>query len=141
RSGELLYHMVARSSVRDRLADIFPARVLAANKWNDLLRQLQPQVPETVGQDRGGITFLPYDQHPVFEVIAEDWLSLLELELPGFDVVPYLVTTGTFGLLRYQLHTSARLLGKEGLVPIVCEVVAPRKGLVREQSIESFDAN
>ncbi len=141
RSGELLYHMVARSSVRERLAAIFPARVLAANKWNDLLRQLQPQVADTVGQDRGGDTFLPYDQHPVFEVIAEDWLSLLELELPGFDVVPYLVTTGTFGLLRYQLHTSARLLEKEGLVPIVCEVVAPRKGLVREQSIESFDAN
>jgi len=141
RSGELLYHMLARSSIRDRLAAIFPARVLTTNKWNNLIKQMQPQMADIAGPDRGVDTFLPYDQHPIFELIAEDWLSLLELELPGFDVVPYLVTTGAFGLLLYHLHTSARLLGHDGLTPIVCEVVAPRKGLVREQSIECFDAN
>lgn len=141
RSGELLYHMVARSSIRDKLAAIFPPRILANNKWNALIKQLQPQVADAPGPDRGVDTFLPYDQHPIFELIAEDWLSLLELELPGFDVVPYLVSTGAFGLLLYHLHTSAGLLGRVGLTPIVCEVVAPRKGLVREQSIESFDEN
>lgn len=141
RSGELLYHMLARSSVRKQLAAIFPARVLAGDKWNVLLQQLQPVTADTQVQKRGLDTFLPYDQHPNFDLIAEDWLALLELELPGFDVVPHLVTTGAFGLLLYHLHTSVRLLGREGLTPIICEVVAPRKGLVREQSIESFDAN
>lgn len=141
RSGELLYHMLARSSIRSRLAEIFPTRVLAANKWNMLLKQLQPPMAETAVTERGDETFLPYDQHPNFDVVAEDWLALLELELPGFDVVPYLVTVGAFGLLLYHLHTSARLLGREPRVPIICEVVAPRKGLVREQSIESYDAN
>ena len=141
RSGELLYHMMARSSVRERLAVVFPARVLVANKWNVLLKQLQPATADTDVEKRGVDAFLPYDKNPNFELIAEDWLALLELELPGFDVVPYLVTSGAFGLLLYHLHTSARLLGREGLTPIICEVVAPRKGLVREQSIECFDVN
>jgi len=141
RSGELLYHMLARSSARKQLAAIFPARVLAGDKWNVLLQQLQPATADTQVEKRGLDTFLPYDQHPNFDLIAEDWLALLELELPGFDVVPHLVTTGAFGLLLYHLHTSARLLGRKGLTPIICEVVAPRKGLVREQSIESFDVN
>ena len=118
-----------------------PARVLVGDKWNLLLQQLQPPTADTQVEKRGLDTFLPYDQHPNFDLIAEDWLALLKLELPGFDVVPHLVTTGAFGLLLYHLHTSAHLLGREGLTPIVCEVVAPRKGLVREQSIESFDAN
>jgi len=141
RTGELLYHMIARSSLNGRLAKLFPARVLGANKWNVLLKQLQPPTAETDVEKRGLESFLPYDQHPNFDLIAEDWAALLELELPGFDVVPYLVTSGAFGLLLYHLHTSARLLGRDGLTPIICEVVAPRKGLVREQSVECFDAN
>ncbi|MHB8655811.1 MAG: hypothetical protein ACYDA9_18260 [Terriglobia bacterium] len=141
RSGELLYGMVARSSLRERLATVFPERVLATNKWNLLVKQLQPPTAETTAAKRGVDAFLPYDQHPNFELIAEDWLCLLELELPGFDVVPYLVTAGTFGLLLYHLHTSMHLLGRERMPPIICEVVAPRKGLVREQSIECFEAN
>lgn len=141
RSGELLYHMIARSSSRERLAAVFPERVLRPNKWNLLLKQLQPPMAETAVAERGDDTFLPYDQHRNFDILAEDWLALLELDLPGFDVVPYLVTTGTFGLLLYQLHTSAGLLDLDVPSPIICEVVAPRKGLVREQSIDSYDAN
>lgn len=141
RSGELLYHMVARSSARERLARVFPERVLASNKWTLLVKRLQPPMAETAIAKRGVDAFLPYDQHPNFELIGEDWLALLELELPGFDVVPYMVTAGAFGLFLYHLHTSARLLGRAGLPPIICEVVAPRKGLAREQSIESFEVN
>lgn len=141
RSGELLYHMLSRSSLREQLATAFPARVFAANKWNALLKQLQPIDADMPSGDRGDDTFLPYDRHPVFELVAEDWLTLLRSELPGFDVVPYLVTTGGFALLLYHLRTSAFLLGRDDAVPILCEVVAPRRGLVREQSIESFDAN
>lgn len=141
RSGELLYHMIARSSVRDRLSKLFPERIFRSNKWNTLLRQLQPPMAETNVAERGVDTFLPYDQHRNFDVIAEDWLTLLELDLPGFDVVPYLVTTGAFGMLLYHLHTSARLLDRGEHPPIICEVVAPRKGLVREQSIDCYDAN
>jgi hypothetical protein len=142
RTGELLYLMLARSSLRQNLAEMLPRRLLDdKNKWNHLVRQLQPPSAEGDLPQRGKETFLPYDQHPTFELIAQDWLSLLELKLPGLDVVPYLVTSAAFGILLYHLHTSAHLLGREGKPPIVCEVVAPRRGLVREQSIESFEFN
>lgn len=141
RSGELLYHMVARSSRREELSEVFSARVLdGTNKWNLLIERLQPDSPES-GNRRGVATFLPYDSHPVFDMISEDWLRLLRLRLPGFDVMPYLVTSGAFGLLLYQLHTSAHILGDQAKPPIVCEIVAPRKGLVRELAIESFEDN
>lgn len=142
RTGELLYLMLARSSLRQKLAAIFPRRILDSNnKWNHLVLQLQPPSAEHELPQRGKDTFLPYEQHPTFELIAQDWLSLLELKLPGFDVVPYLVTSGAFGILLYHLHTSAQLLGQEHKPSIICEIVAPRRGLVREQSIESFEAN
>ena len=142
RTGELLYLMLARSSLRQKLAEIFPRRILDDNnKWNHLVRQLQPPSAEQDLSQRGKDTFLPYEQHPTFELIAQDWLSLLELKLPGSDVVPYLVTFGAFGILLYHLHTSAQLLDQRNKPSIICEIVAPRRGLVREQSIESYEAN
>jgi hypothetical protein len=141
RAGELLYHMLARSSRREELARIFPVRLFEENKWDLLVRQLQPVDAERDVKKRGLETFLPYDQHPGFDLIAEDWLSLLKLKLPGFDVVPYLVTSGTFGLMLYHLHVSARLVEMESPPAILCEVLAPRKGFIREQAIESFEEN
>jgi len=141
RSGELLYHMLARSNIRLELAKLLPERLFSPNKWDDLVRQLQPDAASLARTKRGVATFLPYDAHPSFDVIAQDWKALLELELPGFDVVPYLVTTGAFGLFLYHLQTSATLLGRNRTPPIICEIVAPRRGLVREQSIENFEAN
>lgn len=144
RSGELLYHMIARSALHAQLAEAFAKQVFlsgkSANKWNHLLQQLQPPIADKDVQKRGVDAFLPYDQHPAFELIAQDWHGLLQLEMPGFDVTPYLVTSGAFGLLLYHLHTSAYLLGRDK-PPVICEIVAPRKGLVRELSIESFEAN
>jgi hypothetical protein len=141
RSGELLYHMLARSKLRKELSAVFPARVLdGANKWNLLVERLQP-INTDRGERRGVAAFLPYDAHPIFDLIAEDWLQLLSLRLPGFDVIPYLVTAGTFGLLLYQLHTSAMLVGANSKPSMICEIVAPKKGLVRELSIESFEEN
>jgi hypothetical protein len=141
RSGELLYHMLARSNRREELAKAFPARVLDGNnKWSQLVDRLQPSAVQA-GERRGVAAFLPYDSHPIFDLIADDWLRLLQLRLPGFDVVPYLVTSGAFGLLLYQLHTSANILDAAGKPAMICEVVAPKKGLVRELSIESFEEN
>ena len=141
RSGELLYLMLSRSVLRKELAQAFPPRVLDGNnKWNHLVERLQPTTHES-GERRGVGAFLPYDAHPVFDLIAEDWLRLLKLQLPGFDVIPYLVTSGAFGLLLYQLRTSARFAGGNPSPSMICEVVAPKRGLVRELSIESFEDN
>src|SRR5205823_3138366 len=58
-----------------------------------------------------------------------------------FDIIPYLVTSGAFGLLLYHLHTSSHVCA-EGTIPaMICEVVGPKKTLVREMAIESYDGN
>lgn len=143
RSGELLYQMLARSKRAVDLAALFPAKLFGANKWDDLVRLLQPDHADvkTLKRGAGVSSYLPYDEHPCYELISEDWCDLLKLDLPGFDVIPYLVTTGAFGLFLYQLHTSAYILARPRIPPIICEVVAPRKGLVRELSVDSFDTN
>lgn len=143
RTGELLYQMIARSPLAADLARVFPGRIFQQNKWDDLVHRLQPDEADKKTVTRGATvsSFLPYDSHPVFQLVAEDWLRLLNRDLPGFDVVPYLVTTGAFAVFLYHLHTSAHLLESSRIPVIVCEVVAPKKGLVREQSIESFEAN
>jgi len=144
RTGELLYLMIARSPLASDLARTFPEKIFRPNKWNDLVQRLQPVGADDKTVTRGAIvpSFLPYDSHPIFRVVAEDWLRLLRCDLPGFDVVPHLVTTGAFAVFLYQLHTSAHLLEAPRIPVIVCEVVTPKKGgLVREQSIESFEAN
>jgi hypothetical protein len=133
--------MLARSRCRADLSEAFYPRILDPdNKWNQLVARLQPPTAES-GERRGVAAFLPYDAHPVFDLIAEDWLHLLHLRLPGFDVVPYLVTSGALGLLLYQLHTSSTIAGASAQPSMICEVVAPKKGLVRELSIESFEEN
>ena len=143
RSGELLYQMLARSRHAAPLATLFPERIFRGNKWDDLVKILQPTSAEnrTLKRGAGVSSFLPYDSHPSFDSTGEDWCNLLKLDLPGFDVIPYLVTTGAFGLFLYQLHTSVYLLDRTGIPAIICEIVAPRRGLVRELSVESFDAN
>lgn len=141
RSGELLYLMLSRSERRVELAAAFPERIFATtNKWNRLVAHLQPGTMH-INDRRGVDAFVPYDSHPVFDVVAEDWIALLRLRLPGFDIVPYLVTSGTFGLLLYQLHTSAHICGESRIPPMFCEVVGPKRTLVREMAIESFDEN
>jgi hypothetical protein len=143
RTGELLYLMLSRSASRASLAEVFPLRVLdESNKWNHLVRQIQPpEATDDRRESKGKQTYLPYDTHPTFDVIADDWIALLDLRLPGFDVMPHLVTSGAFGILLYHLQTSAYLLNRDRKPDLICEIVAPRKGLVREQSVESFETN
>jgi hypothetical protein len=135
--------MIARSTRALELAGLLPKKLFSANKWDDLVRLLQPDHADlkTLKRGAGVSSFLPYDEHPCYELIGKDWHDLLKLDLPGFDVIPYLVTTGTFGLFLYQLHTSGYLLERSRIPPIICEVVSQRKGLVRELSIDSFDTN
>ena len=143
RSGELLYQMLARSASASELAKIVPEKLFRPNKWDDLVNLLQPpNTPEKTTKRGAEVSsFLPYDSHPIFDLIAEDWKNLLSLNLSGFDVIPYLATMGTFGLFLYQLSVSNHLLGREGLPPIICEAVAQRRTLVTAMSINCIDAN
>lgn len=137
RTGELMYLMLCRSKRKAELQSRFAPLLSGQNQWNKLLALLQPsieddQIPKTAG-------YLPYSEHPVFDLLADDWLHVLALELPGFDAMPHLVTLGAFHVLLYQLWVSSELVSKPRY--FICEVVAPKKTLVREQSSLNYQEN
>jgi hypothetical protein len=137
RTGELMYLMLSRSKRSEELAAYFGQLLTGQNSWNRLLALFEPGGDED--QQTRAKTFLPYSWHPTFERLADDWLHVLSLALPGFDALPHLVTLGALHVMLYQLQVSGELLGKP--VVFVCEVVAPRKTLVRELSTSNFQEN
>jgi hypothetical protein len=137
RTGELLYLMLCRSSRRNALATRFCKLLSGQNQWNKLLALFQPDTGEDL--ETRANTYLPYASHPVFDLLADDWLHVFSLELPGFDAFPHLVTLGAFHVMLYQLRVSSDLLSKSA--HFICEVVAPRKTLVRELSAFNYQEN
>ena len=136
--GELLYQMLTRSpyapSLRHHLATALERR----DQCDELAALMQPSIPDE--PQRRGNSYLPYAAHPTFEALGSDWLNIFELELPRFDAYPYLAILGTLHLVLYQLVTAAALCGDKR-PSFVCEVVAPRKTLVRELSVMSYLRN
>jgi hypothetical protein len=137
RTGELLYLMLCRSSRKDELAARFSGMLSGQNQWNKLLALFQPDGGEE--QETRANTFLPYATHPMFDLLADDWLHVFSLELPGFDAFPHLVTLGAFHVMLYQLRVSSDQVAKP--LHFICEVVAPKKTLVRELSAINYQEN
>lgn len=137
RTGELLYLMLCRSAQHEALKPYLTAVFDTPNKWDVLLQLLQP--PEDNRSTRG-YSYLPYERHDTFDNLGSDWLTIFQLSLPGFDAFPHLRTLGALHVMLYQLTLAAEWCGKERPA-LVCEVVAPKKTLVRELSITSYQEN
>ena len=140
RTGELLYLMLCRSNYSSQLSKHITKLLLGDNPWNGLLGLLQP-VSEEQDTFVRGHSYLPYSRHSTFDKLGEDWLSIFNLHLPGFDSVSYLVTLGAFHILLYQITIAAEKLQKKSTPHMICEVVAPKKTLVRELSFANYQEN
>ena len=138
RTGELLYLMLCRSSSARELQPHVAGVVTSKNPWNDLVSQLQNG--EDDHTDEKGRSFLPYKTHKTFDLLAADWLRVFELNLPQFDAYPHLALLGAFHVMLYQLTIAQENANAKRPI-MVCEIVAPRKSLVRELSIRSFHEN
>lgn len=138
RPGELLYQMLMRSDRADALRPHLAAMFEREDPCDRLLDLMQPNGQED-RHDRGN-SYLPYAKHPVFDALGADWLAVLERGLPRFDAYPYLVTLASLHLAHYQLVVAADIAGI-GRPSFVCEVVAPRKTLVRELSVMNYLQN
>ena len=57
-------------------------------RWNRLVHLLERSTSEGEVQNRQRSAYLPYPQLPAFKKLAEDWLALLRLRMPGYDVFP-----------------------------------------------------
>jgi hypothetical protein len=140
RSGELLYLMLARSCRREQIAPHVRKIVNGNDKWDRLVAALQPDDDDD--QERSGSScYLPYQRHPIFDGLADDWLAMFRLGLPEFDAYPHLVTLGALHLLRYHLSVASTWTGDDGQPYLVCEIIAPKKTLVREVSLRTYGQN
>jgi len=139
RTGELLYLMLCRCSsaeeLKPYLARIFESR----NPWNELLRLMQPDTTDDLSTR--GRSYLPYIGHTIFDRLGEDWLRIFQLNLPGFDSFPHLVTLGALHIILYQLNLALEWTGNPHRLHFICEVVAPKKTLVRELSTDNYLKN
>jgi hypothetical protein len=141
RTGEMLYLMLCRTQRKDELLAVLKARLAKTDQtWDSIIKCLQPEEDEQLSGERAN-SFLPYEHHQCFDSLAEDWLSILRLNIPGFDVFPHLVNLLGLHLLTYQLGVSRQVLGLATPLQMICEVVAPKKTLVREISCDLYQEN
>jgi hypothetical protein len=61
--------------------------------------------------------------------------------MPGYDALPHLVNLAAFHLVQYQLRVARDVAGVATPFKIVCELVAPKKTLVREVSWDLYQEN
>jgi hypothetical protein len=139
RTGELLYLMLCRSVKANELKPFLEKMVRGQSPWNDLAETLQPNLEEDLHRREGG--FLPYRQHDSFDKLAEDWIRVLRLRLPGYDAYPYLVNLGALEVLLYQLSVALEQVKSTRRLHLICEIVAPKKSIVRELSASNYLAN
>jgi hypothetical protein len=140
RTGEILYLMLCRSRHVEQLRDVLVDRLFGVRApYDGLVHALQGET-QLARNPRGG-AYLPCSSHPVFDRMASDWLSLLSLQIPVYDAIPHLVTMTGLHLLLYQLQRAAEVLGREEPAEFVCEIVSPKRSVVRDISADSFQRN
>lgn len=140
RTGEMLYLMLCRTQRKNELLAALKTRLKTDSTWDSIIKCLQPEDEDQLSGERAN-SFLPYTEHHCFDELVEDWLSVLRLNIPGFDVFPHLVNLAGLHLITYQLGVSRQVLGLESPLHLICEVVAPKKTLVREISCDLYQEN
>lgn len=139
RTGEILYLMLCRSRLSADLSERLVSRFLESSApYDGLVKALQAE-PQHARQDRAG-AYLPCTTHPIFDRLADDWLAILERSIPAYDAIPHLVAITGLNLILYQLDRSREVLGAMP-VSMVCEIVSPKKSVVRDLSADSFQTN
>ena len=141
RGGELLYLMLNRSSSAKELAELIRKKLLNSNeRWNLLACDLIPE-GENGDHIKTSVGYLPYERRQEYENIAEDWLQLLNLKIPGTSILDPLMRVTALNMLLYIMRRSLEEIG-EGAEPcLVLEIAAPRKTALFELSTENYSQN
>jgi hypothetical protein len=151
RTGELLYLMLCRSNRGDEILSRLESIGIISrdysseyrgSKWNQLVLALQPP-SERSNQPRlsGSPPYLPYENLPEYERLADDWLNILCYDLPDYDSLPHIVTITGLHLIIYLLSRAKAALGEATPPQFVLEIVAPKKTSVRELASDEFQKN
>lgn len=138
RTGELLYLMLTRSGKGNQiLANLQKSVLNPTNKFNRLVAALEPKDVVSSSHPRTGV-YLPYLELVDYELLADDWLSLLKSSIPNYDVIPHLVNITGLHLIMYSLNRAKAVFGDNNKLTFILEIVSPKKTIVRELSSDSF---
>jgi hypothetical protein len=133
--------MFCRTAFKNDLLAALRQRLLKNDPtWNAIAKTLQSNTDEQIGAARAN-AFLPYAQHPCFDNLAEDWIAILRLNIPGFDIFPHLVNLIGLHIIKYQLMISRENLDLSSSLSLICEMVAPKKTIVRDLSCDLYQEN
>lgn len=139
RTGELLYLMLSRAERGPELGAKLVERLFDPSKtMNRLVKAMQGDAQLVDGAREVGP--LPYDSHPRFDRMCEDWLAILSRDMPVYDALEHLIVNAGLNLLLYFLECAKTVAGDADPVEIVCEIVAQRTK-VRALSGDSYQAN
>jgi hypothetical protein len=150
RTGELLYLMLCRSGRGEEiLSRLASTGIITHNysknhrgsKWNQLVLALQSPIDRGTPRESGSPPYLPYEQLPEYERLADDWLSILGCDLPDYDALPHVVTITGLHLIIYLLNRAKAMLGESTSSRFVLEIVAPKKTTVRELASDEYQRN
>jgi hypothetical protein len=138
RGGELLYLMLNRSRSRDGLEVAVRTRFISENsRWNKLALAMQSGVEEP-GVSMDSFGFLPVAEHPAYDRVADDWVSLLVLDgLPDDSVPEPLMRLSGLGVLQYIVDRSADIIGDKR-PPYPIDMLTPETANVQKHAKDAF---
>ncbi len=140
RTGEILYLMLCRAKRGPELGQKLMERLYDASApMNRLVKVLQGD-PQSA-QDSRPVGYLPFESHPRFDRLCDDWLAILSRDMPIYDALEHLITSAGLNLLLYFLERAKAQVGDTDPVELVCEIVSRERTKVRALSGDSYQVN
>jgi len=140
RTGELLYLILSRAKRGEVLGDILVRRLFDHQApMNRLVRALQG-MPQSAEEPRLS-GYLPEAANNRFDQVCDDWLSILNKDMPIYDALEHLIAITGLNMLLYFLERAKRVAGDDDPVEVVCEIVSKERTKVRALSGDSYQFN
>lgn len=140
RTGELLYLMMSRAKRGARLGDQISQRLfLLDSPMNRLVRALQGE-PQYASKSKD-VGYLPLANDVRFDRVCDDWLAILDRDIPIYDALEHLITLTGLNMLLYFLEQGRRTTGDEAKVEFLCEIVSQQRTKIRTLSIAEYQFN
>ena len=140
RTGELLYMMLTRAKRGAELGDILAARLFDREAPMNRLTRAMQGAPQRAEDSRLS-GYLPEATNPRFDQLCEDWLAVLDKDMPIYDALEHLIAISGLNMLLYFLERAKQVAGDDDPVEIVCEIVSKERTKVRALSGDSYQFN
>lgn len=143
RGGEILYLMLNRSGSGSELSDKISNILLNSDKpWNNVVSALlPPDYDKSSNSVSSRIGYLPFETRLEYQELADTWLQLLDLDVPGEALLDPLMRLSALHMLLYMLRRSNEEIGIDSEPKLVLEIASPKRTSLFELSKDNFAAN